>query len=1749
MCAPLFVQVNPGFVPYPACKRLPIQENRSMKKFLIHTLVILTAIFVFRTASVSAQIAPTNIEVTASPKQSSVGRIGVTLSGVELEDAFQRQSKSRGLNPAVFREELVGALKELHPGTIRMEFPDLGQQLAGELSISGAAVNGASVSSSRYGLGEFLQLCVEAGSDPWLRIPSGTTPEQMRELVQYLSGTGSDAWTAARVAGGQSDPWTQVFGKIHVELSNENGSAAAASEYMEAGAYAERANADFGAARQVAGFDGSKFDLMLSGAGVSAQWAAAALAQSREQNSVAITADLPWRAAGAKQSELFGALLAEPEAMDSTGGILSREVTGLAMTTSTSASGTSVNVARSQLSLAAGVSEQLAQSWGASLAQAEHVLQMMAMGVRHQNGAVLTESNLHCVSASQTVNCRGAQLLTAALANGAIGSTMLQTVQTGANPSWSQIVSGEQVQAHALQSFAFTEGGKVSLVVFNLSRTSELPLTMSGANAPAGDVQLAQIAPREITASNESGAELQPSTQTLSASDVSGGLSLPPFSMTVLSWEAGSGVQTAWSVVSGTAKLASTTEKLTVAKTLTAQSAASASTTSSQTPVINCPSGFASSGSCGVSLIGAGGQPFGFYGTTGSWPPSLSGTQAILAQTGASHTAISLNYQTPVDVQAFTTTFSFIPNGQYLALVFNNSNNNQYFNGSSFSSGAGNEGGFYQAYQAAPPNNVFAMEFDGYNSLVINGTVFTHNSVQLYQTGQCPQSLYTDGCGGTYYANYSLTKLSTAPVATNLAVAPSGGCLLPLDPLCVNTTTGDTYSATATYDGYVFTLSFYDVTAGGSCPGASCYTNTWTGVNIPGIVGSTTAWVGFTQSTSTLVPTAPLYVNSWTYTVNTPASSHSFTPTNYVASACTTACTPKPLLAAPSFSPEAGTYTGTQSVALSSSANSVICYAVGAGSTLPAILPQPNNVGGCNSGTLYTGPVSVASTSTIYASAGPTAAALVYPSTTIGIPSTVVAATYTFGAGPSQAAAPTFSPAAGTYTGPQTVTISDSTAGATIYYTTDGTTPTTSSTVYSGPIMVSATETVEAMAVSTVSAASVKASVKANAAATGGTSSPIAAAAYTIDSVLPMPTFNIAAGTYTAAQTISISDATAGTTIYYTTNGTTPTTSSTKYSGAITVSATETLEAIAVASGHTNSAAASATYTINTTTTANPTGGTTYINNPNGGFSATAFHLNGGATVTSGKVVQLTNGGADEARSAWFSSQLPVQKFTTDFTFQQLNATADGMTFTIQGQGSTALGTAGGSLGYAGITKSVAVKFDLWSNAGEGTDSTGLYTDGAQPMMPAVDLTSTRIVLRSGDVMHAHIVYDGTNLTLTLTDTVTNATATEVFPVNIPSLVGGNMAYVGFTGGTGGATATQNVLSWTYVVPSEQAAATPTYSVTAGTYTTAQTVSISDATAGATIYYTTNGTTPTTSSTKYTGALTLSASETLEAIAVKTGVTNYPVATATYTIAPVLPVPAFSVAAGTYTSALSVTISDVTADTTIYYTTNGTTPTSSSAKYTEAIKVSATEKLQAIAIETGHTNSPVASVTYTIETALPAPAFSVAAGTYTSALSVAISDVTAGTTIYYTTNGTTPTTSSAKYTGAIKVSATEKLQAIAIETGHTNSPVASVAYTIETALTAPTFSQAAGIYTGSQSVTMSDATAGTTIYYTTNGTTPTTSSAKYTEAIKVSATEKLEAIAVETGHTESPVAAVAYTITAPKAALTVFPSTESTVTK
>ena len=183
------------------------------------------------------------------------------------------------------------------------------------------------------------------------------------------------------------------------------------------------------------------------------------------------------------------------------------------------------------------------------------------------------------------------------------------------------------------------------------------------------------------------------------------------------------------------------------------------------------------------------------------------------------------------------------------------------------------------------------------------------------------------------------------------------------------------------------------------------------------------------------------------------------------------------------------------------------------------------------------------------------------------------------------------------------------------------------------------------------------------------------------------------------------------------------------------------------------------------------------------GFANFGLALNGVASVA-GTRLQLTDGGVNESGSAFYATPVNIQQFTSDFLFQLSNAEADGMTFVIQRAGASALGDSGGGLGYGtGIGNSVAVKFDLYNNGGEGANSTGLYINGAVPTVPSVDLASHGIDLHNGSTYHAQLSYDGSNLALTLTDASNPAaTFSTAFRIDIPGTIGGTTAFVGFAG-------------------------------------------------------------------------------------------------------------------------------------------------------------------------------------------------------------------------------------------------------------------------------------------------------------------------------------------------------------------------------
>jgi len=181
------------------------------------------------------------------------------------------------------------------------------------------------------------------------------------------------------------------------------------------------------------------------------------------------------------------------------------------------------------------------------------------------------------------------------------------------------------------------------------------------------------------------------------------------------------------------------------------------------------------------------------------------------------------------------------------------------------------------------------------------------------------------------------------------------------------------------------------------------------------------------------------------------------------------------------------------------------------------------------------------------------------------------------GTGPGPVADPSFSPVGGTYSTGQSVSITSSTGGASIRYTTDGSTPSeTVGTLYSGPVSVSTSETLTAIAYES-----------------GFTDSNVVSATYNIG-VIPTqvadPSFTPAGGTYTGTQNVSISTSTAGATIRYTTDGSTPSETNGTIGTSVSISSTKTLKAIAYESGFTDSNVVSATYTINTGGNGTPNG-------------------------------------------------------------------------------------------------------------------------------------------------------------------------------------------------------------------------------------------------------------------------------------------------------------------------------------------------------------------------------------------------------------------------------------------------------------------------------------------------------------------------------------------------------------------------------
>jgi hypothetical protein len=219
-------------------------------------------------------------------------------------------------------------------------------------------------------------------------------------------------------------------------------------------------------------------------------------------------------------------------------------------------------------------------------------------------------------------------------------------------------------------------------------------------------------------------------------------------------------------------------------------------------------------------------------------------------------------------------------------------------------------------------------------------------------------------------------------------------------------------------------------------------------------------------------------------------------------------------------------------------------------------------------------------------------------------------------------------------------------------------------------------------------------------------------------------------------------------------------------------------------------------------------------------FSNVSFLSMNGAAAQANGALRLTPATTDTAGSAFYSDRTLdlTQPIHTSFSFflhdSNTPVHADGITFTLQSSGLTALGGAGGGLGYAGISPSVAVHFDTFKSSSNSTGSqVGIDTGGnissAMSATPPFDLYGASIF--------AWVDYDPATTTLQVFISKTNSkpgTPLLTGVVNLATTVGAS-AFAGFTGATGADDQVNDITSWS-LAATASVQAVPTTQLTPG---------------------------------------------------------------------------------------------------------------------------------------------------------------------------------------------------------------------------------------------------------------------------------------------------------------------------------------------
>ena len=283
------------------------------------------------------------------------------------------------------------------------------------------------------------------------------------------------------------------------------------------------------------------------------------------------------------------------------------------------------------------------------------------------------------------------------------------------------------------------------------------------------------------------------------------------------------------------------------------------------------------------------------------------------------------------------------------------------------------------------------------------------------------------------------------------------------------------------------------------------------------------------------------------------------------------------------------------------------------------------------------------------------------------------------------------------------------------------------------------------------------------------------------------------------------------------------------------------------------------------------------------------------------------------------------------------------------------------------------------------------------------------------------------------------------------------------------------------------------------------------------IYYTLDGTKPRKESTLYTSPITITDDVTVKAIAISEGWQDSDVIKKSYRIYTTEKPYVVKTKNG---DRMKIELKSETPDSTIYYTLDGTEPTKSSSVYKDAIMLSADTTIKAFAVSENRKASDVYTETVLVRHTAD-PVVNMPSGEITRNDKITIT-ANKDAKIYYTIDGSTPTEESILYTGPFGITSNAILKVFAVEEGFLDSNTLTYEYTIKRAKN-PEISLNEDIL-GGKSIKIESADDNAIIYYTTDGSVPTTNSPTYKGPLNIYKTTVIRALAVVEGCDNSEIA-------------------------